>query len=77
MKTTKPNEKLEQLFIERCINVSAFARENKIKPTTLYSILCGKTDIEKVGIDNFMKISKGLGYETEKLYYYVMNLEEK
>lgn len=58
--------KLADLFNDRSINVSAFARNNGIPPTTLYNVL--KTEkLGRTGIDVFIKIAHGLGMTADEL----------
>ena len=59
--------RLKDLFKQRSINVQAFAREHDLKPTTLYNILSGSTDIDNVGIFTFKKIAHGLGMSSDEL----------
>lgn len=61
---------IKRLFEERTINVSAFAKRNDITPTTLYSILDGSTQVDRVGIRNWLKIAHGLGMTADELYEY-------
>lgn len=63
------SNRIKQIFDERHVNVAAFARDNGIKATSLYSIIDGKTRFEKVGISTFLKIAHGLGMTAEELYY--------
>lgn len=63
------SNRIKQIFDERHINVSAFARTNGIKATSLYSILDEKTNFERIGIDTFLKIAHGLGMTADELYY--------
>lgn len=56
-----------QIFSERCINIRAFARQNNLKPTTLYTITSGETDPHKIGIDTWIKIAHGLGMTADEL----------
>lgn len=58
---------LKELFTKRNINVSAFARANGLKPTTVYNILNGTVSIENVGVSTFLKIAKGLDMKAEDL----------
>lgn len=58
----------EKIFAERCINIRAFCRVNDITPTTLYSIISGKTNPKKIGIDVWIKIAHGLGVTADELY---------
>lgn len=56
-----------EIFGERCINIRAFARQNDLKPTTLYTITSGETDPHKIGIDTWLKIAHGLGMTADEL----------
>lgn len=56
-----------EIFQERYINIRAFARQNDIKPTTLYTIVSGDTDPHKIGIDTWVKIAHGLGMTADEL----------
>ena len=58
---------MREIFRARSINVSAFAREHGVKPTTLYNILNGSTAIDNVGISTFMRIAHGLGMSSDEL----------
>ena len=51
------SNRIKQIFDERHVNVAAFARDNGIKATSLYSIIDGKTRFEKVGISTFLKLA--------------------
>lgn len=59
---------LEQIFTERCINVKAFAQMIGVKAPCLYSILSGKTNPSKIGINTWIKIAHGLGMTADELY---------
>ena len=58
---------LKQIFAERYINVRAFAKANGMKPTTLQSILDGKTKPQGIGIRSWFKIAHGLGMTADEL----------
>lgn len=60
--------KLRAIFDERCINVAAFSRENRIKVTTLRSILNESKDPCMTSIDNWLKIADGLHIDPRQLY---------
>ena len=61
--------RIQDLFAERKIKVAAFARENDIATSTLYTIINGTTQFEKIAISTFIKIAHGLGMTAEELYY--------
>ena len=67
---------LKDLFSKRSINVSAFARANGLKPTTIYNILNGSVGIENVGVSTFLKIANGLDMDAEQLID-VLEVREK
>lgn len=50
-------------------NVSEFSRQSGVPYGTLYDIVTGDTDIEKVSIGHFMKIARCLGMTADELYY--------
>lgn len=64
------DNRLDQLFDERSINVSDFARKNGIKPSTLYNVLRNNSKLERTGIDTFLKIAHGLDMTADELYEY-------
>ena len=61
---------LDDLFTERSINVSDFARKHGIKPSTLYNVLRNNSQLGRTGIDTFLKIAHGLNMTADELYEY-------
>lgn len=59
--------KLQQLFNDKAINVSAFARNIGVAPTTVYNLLNSKTP-ERTGVHVWIKVANGLGMTAEELY---------
>ena len=59
--------KLQQLFADRAINVSAFARNIGVAPTTIYNLLNTNTP-ERCGVGLWLKVAAGLGMDATKLY---------
>lgn len=64
--------KLQELFDEKAINVSAFARNVGLPPTTLYNMLNSKTP-ERTGVHVFIKVATGLGMTAEELYEIIVD----
>ena len=62
-----PN-RISDLFRERGIKVSPFARENGLNQNTLYTIMKLDT-MDNIAISTFLKIAEGLGMTAEELYY--------
>lgn len=61
-------DRISEIFNDRCINIRAFCRVNDITPTTMYSILSGKTNPRRIGIDVWIKIAHGLGMTSDEMY---------
>lgn len=59
--------KLQDIFSERSINVSAFARNIGVAPTTVYNLLNSKTP-ERTGVSVWIKVASGLGMTAEELF---------
>lgn len=62
-------ERIKELIEERGMSVSSFARAIGLSQPTLYRILNGEVNIERIGVNNFMRIAHGLGLTAEALYY--------
>lgn len=59
---------IAKIFRERCINVSMFADMVGIPKTTIYGILCGKSNLERISITTWIAIARGLGMTADELY---------
>lgn len=59
--------KLREIFQDRSINVSAFAKKIGVPRTTIYSAL-SKKDPLGISVDVFIKIAHGLGMSADSLY---------
>lgn len=64
--------KLKKLFADRAINVSAFARNIGVAPTTVYNLLNSKTP-ERTGVHVWIKVASGLDMTAEELYSFVVD----
>ena len=63
-------EKIGQLVKDHANgNLSAFSRQSGVPYGTLYDIVNGNANIDKVGIGHFMKIARCLGMTADELYY--------
>lgn len=63
------DNRIKAIFEQRGIKAASFAREWGITPSTLYAILDGTTDFEKIRIGTFIQIAKGLGMTADELYH--------
>lgn len=58
---------LKEIFKERCINVSEFAKKIGVPKTTMYTAL-DKTKTGRMSIDLYLKICEGLGEDPRAFY---------
>lgn len=61
------SNKLREIFADRSINITDFARKNGLNPQTLHSVLKTNSRIERTGIGTFIKIAHGLGMTADEL----------
>ena len=60
--------RIAALLNERGIRPAAFAKQIGVPSSTIYSIVNGKQNFEKIGIGTFIKIARGFGMDAEELY---------
>lgn len=60
--------RIAALLNERGIRPAVFAKQIGVPSSTIYSIVNGKQNFEKIGIGTFIKIARGFGMDAEELY---------
>ena len=54
---------------DQSITAAELSRRSGVAYGTVYDIWAGKSHVEKMNIDTFLKIAHGLGMTAEELYY--------
>ena len=60
--------RIREIMDERCLHVTAFAREIGVPQSTMSTIYHGTTSFEKIRIDTFVRIAHGLGMTADSLW---------
>ena len=68
---------LRQIFRERCINVSEFAKKIGVPRTTLYNALNDNAKTGRMGIDVYLAICEGLDEDPREFYYEIKRREDR
>ena len=63
------SNRIKEELDKRNIKPTTFAKSIGVKVSTMFSIYRGEVQLERVSIDNFLKIAHGLGMSAEELYY--------
>lgn len=62
-------ERIKELLDAQGMSISSFARKIDVPQPTLYRIVNGNVNLDRVGVNHFMSIAHGLGLTAEELYY--------
>lgn len=59
-----------EILDARGLKQKPFAESIGVKVSTLYGLVRGVTDVDKVEVQNFIRIARGLGMTADELYHY-------
>ena len=63
------NNCIQKAMEDQGITAAELARRSGVPYGTVYDVSTGKTKVEKMAVEKFLKIAHGLGMTAEELYY--------